>query len=224
MTVACVFVDGPYPYTPEYVYRLQKMVSKHLDRPHRFVCLTDRPSKIPGVECRSIASLNGTVPENGVGYWNKMRLYDKAMGFSGRVLFLDLDTLAVNSLEPIVDFPSDFAIVSDELKGERPPNELDKYGRVVLRQWNASVMAFDADKYHHLWTDWKPEFAQKLSTDQDYLAQHLDGADHGMPAEWFPRISRVQPPWPAEAKVVLVKKPKNHEAVKVWDWFDEAWG
>jgi hypothetical protein len=34
----------------------------------------------------------------------------------------------------------------------------------------------------------------------------------------------VRPPWPKEAKVVLVKKPKNHEAVERWPWFEAMWG
>lgn len=221
LTVACVFMRGPYPYTIDYVIRLERMVRKHLDRPFRFVCLTDRAKDIVpwGIEAIPIPNLKGIVPDNGVGYWSKVWLFHPDMGWNGRVLFLDLDTLVVNALDPIVDYPASLALASDVLTHSNS----DRFGRRVVRRFNSSVMVWDGGLHTDLFTRWTPDVAQKLSTDQDWIGEQSEEAK-AMPLEWFPRISQAQPPWADDAKVVLVKKPKNAEASKKWPWFDEMWG
>lgn len=225
LTVACVYVQGPYPYTAEYVTRLERMVRRHLARKHWFVCLTDRPNELPStIETIPIAPLTGIVPRNGEGYWNKVRLFDPAVGLNtGRILYLDLDTLIVSDLAPIVDFPAPFALTTDALVAERAHLTTDRYGRRLVRKFNSSVMVWDAGTHTALFRDWTPAVAERLSTDQDWIAEHAPAAV-GMPLAWFPRISQVQPPWPPDAKVVLVKKPKNHQAAERWPWFEPLWG
>lgn len=223
LTVACVWVAGPVAYTADYVRRLRRMVTRYLERPHRFVCLTDRPSELPDVETIAIESFAGQVPDNGAGYWAKVRLFDPAVGFASRVLYLDLDVLVVGDLAPIVDFPAAFALTEDALVLERAHLDRDRYGRQIVRRFNSSVMVWEGGLYADLWTLWTPDVAQRLSTDQDWIAERYPTAG-ALPLAWFPRISRVQPPWPDDAKVVLVKKPKNHEAVERWPWFEPLWG
>lgn len=221
LTVACVFVEGPYPYTAEYVYRLLAMVTRHLSRPFSFVCLTDRPEELPGIETIRIDPTLGS-PES-VGYWTKLRLFDRSVGLKGRVLFLDLDVLVVADLAPIVDMPTSFALIDDAASlAARGRVGTDRHGRTVIRRFNSSVMVFDAGSQDALFDGWTAARSQALSTDQDYIGEAAPDAT-AMPEAWFPRISRVQPPWPAETKVVLVKKPKNHEAAERWPWFDQMW-
>lgn len=224
LTVACVFVRGPYPYTADYVVRLERMVRRYLPRPFRFVCLTDQPwlFRDPIDTLAIPATLDGAV-----GYWTKLQLFNPAHArFLGeRVLFLDLDTLVVGDLSPIVDQSAWFSLVEDELARERPARSVNTAGQTVLRQFNASVMVFDPHwpMVQRIWEAWTPDVAQRLQSDQDWYAE-LYPAATAMPADWFPRISRAQPPWPEAAKVVLVKKPKNHLAAQQWPWFAEQWG
>lgn len=223
MTVACVFVTGPYPYTPEYVIRLERMVRKFLNRPFRFVCFTDRPEafRAPIETVRIPANLPGCA--EAIGYWNKLQLFNPAHGLTGRVLFLDLDVLVVGDLSPLVDYPARFALVADELALTRPARDRNTVGQTILRKFNASAMAFDPEATSVLWSDWTPDVTRRLQSDQDWYAQRLPDAA-AMPVEWFPRISRVHPPWPDAARVILVKTPKNHLAAKQWPWFDAMWG
>lgn len=223
MTVCCVWVAGPVPYSADYVRRLKRMVARYLQRPHRFVCLTDQPEALPDIETIRIDSMRGVVPDNGAGYWAKVRLFDPAIGFEGRVLFLDLDVLVISDLSPIVDFPAPFAITEDALVQERAHLDRDRYNRKLVRRFNSSVMVWYGGLYRDLWECWTPDVAQRLSTDQDWIGERYYHAA-AMPLAWFPRISRVQPPWPDDAKVVLVKKPKPHDAVKRWPWFESMWG
>ena len=221
LTVTCVFVRGPYPYTPEYVIRLERMVRKHLARPFRFVCLTDQPKafKAP-IETIEIQSM---LADGVIGYWNKIRLFDPEMGFKGRMLFLDLDTLVVSDLAPIVDYPAPFALCEDELAHERPVHAINSAGLAIIRKFNASAMVWYAGLNRDLFEAWTPAVTGRLQSDQDWYAERYPNAA-AMPYQWFPRISRVQPPWPDDAKVVLVKTPKNHIAAKQWPWFEPLWG
>lgn len=221
LTVLCVFVNGPYPYTPEYVIRLERMVRKHLDRPFRFVCLTDQPKAFnKPIETIEIPP---TVAPGVGGYWSKIRLFDTALGLAGRLAFFDLDVLIVSDLAPIVDYAAPFAICECELRHERPAREVDKWGHTIIRAFNASVMVWDAGQCRDFYEGWAPSVAARLSGDQDWYAERHPGAAV-MPYEWFPRISRLTGEPPASAKVVLVKTPKNHLAGKKYPWFDALWG
>lgn len=217
LTVTCLFVNGEYPYTSEYVTRLYAMVTRWIDRPFRFVCLTDRQSLFQWpIETIQIDKLPGFAP------WTKLELFNQIRGWSGRMLYLDLDSLIVASLAPIVDVPADFAITADPpLKHKARPR--DSFGRQIVRRFNSSVMVWDGGTQTDLYTKWNPKVAERLSGDQDFIAERLPGA-HTLPREWFPRLSELhgRPPG-APAKVVLVKVPKNHLAAEQWPWFNEIW-
>lgn len=222
LTVTCVLVKGPVAYTPEYVVRLRRMVARYLPEKFQFVCLTDDPGALPDdVDVLAIPPTHLAVPENGRGYWAKVQLFNRANGFTGRVLFLDLDVLVVGDLKPIVDAPTSLALCDDPFAGVE--GERDRYGRQVIRAFNSSVMAWDAGTCDALYDDWRVDVTQRLSTDQDWIAEQRPDAI-ALPLAWFPRLSQVQPPWPEEARVVLCKKPKPHEAVTRFHWFDAQWG
>lgn len=217
-TVVCLFVQGEYDYTPDYVTRLHGMVTRWMDRSFRFVCLTDQPwlFKAP-IETVPIAKLPGFAP------WTKLEIFNPLRAWSGRVLYLDLDLLLVAPLAPILDYPAPFAITADPPQGHSPRTK-DSYGRQIVRRFNSSVMVFDAGTQSPLYTDWRPAQSLRLSGDQDYIGQQLPEAAT-MPRAWFPRISEaVRPPWPAEAKVIFCKVPKNAVLAEQQPWFAPLWG
>lgn len=213
ITVACVWVRGNVPFTLEYVVRLRAMVAKHLTMPHRFVCLTDRPECIPP----AMIAIRIPTPAPLKGWWSKMQLFNRDHNLLGRVLYLDLDTLVVSSLEPIVQFPAPFALVPDG--GTFKP----KGNLQVVKRFNSSVMVWDAGVNASLFDSWTPEIARRLWGDQDFIGEQMPSAA-AMPAAWFPRLSELngQPP-PETAKVVLAKVPKNAIAADLYPWFAEAW-
>ncbi len=216
LTVACVFVQGEYPYTVEYVTRLRDMVTRWIDRPFRFVVLTDRPWLFQDVDVVPVQKAAGFAP------WTKLELFNPLRGWSGRMLYLDLDSLIVAPLAPIVDDPAPFAITADPpVPGQKTR---DSFGRAIVRRFNSSVMVWDGGTHTELYTAWTPAVTQRLSGDQDFIGEKLPHA-HTLPRAWFPRISEaVRPPWSPEAKVVLVKYPKNHIAAKEVPGFLEWWG
>ena len=210
LTVACVFVKANVSYGVEYVSNLRAMAARHLQRPHSFVCLTDRPWLLPaGVEAMPIAH-----DARVAGWWAKVRLFD-ANRFDGRVLYLDLDSVVVQSLNPIVDFDAPFALVPHA--GTFQPRS----GHKVVRRFNSSVMVWDAG-VPPTFDDVEP-LAKEYWGDQDILAERAPDAAV-MPAEWFPRLSDLSGSVPGpSARVVLCKKPKNTIAADIHPWLAKAW-
>lgn len=213
ITVACLLVKGHVGYTPEYVRRLRGMVARWLWEPYRFVCLTDQPRRMPrGVEAIAIPN-----PRPLRGWWAKVRLFDDRHKFAGRMLYLDLDTLIVGPLAPIVQYPSPFALVphSGSFEG--------RDGLAVVKRFNSSVMVWNAGEQSRLFTEWPPKESGRLWGDQDAIGERAPDAST-MPAQWFPRLSEIgDGPVPQEAVIVLAKKPKPEEAARRWTWVREAW-
>ncbi len=218
VTVLCLLVHGEYPFTPDYVRRLHKMVTRYCDRPFKMYCFTDQPDAMPdGVEPITITKFPDCY-----ALWNKLQCFNPAHGFTGRMLFLDLDVLIVSSLAPIIDYPADFALTEDIFAKERA-NDLIYKGRRLVRKFNSSVMVWNGGEQSHLFTDWTHDVSMLYSTDQDFAGAMCPTAE-AMPSVWWPRISQVRPPWPIEAKVILCKKPKNHLAIKQWPELNQWWG
>jgi hypothetical protein len=219
LTVVCLFVQGEYPYTPDYVTRLHAMVTRWSDRPFRFICLTDQPwsFQLP-IETIAVKKLPGFAP------WTKLELFNPARHWTGRMLYLDLDTLIVAPLAPIIDTPAPFAITNDPPTGHSTRTK-DSFGREIVRRFNSSVMAWDGGTHTRLFTEWSPAIANVLSGDQDWIGRQLAHAAT-WPRAWFPRLSECHDGIPADAKVVLAKVPKNHVAVSDgrWPWIAPLWG
>jgi hypothetical protein len=219
LTVVCLWVQGEYPYTVDYVCRLKAMVERWIDRPFRFVCLTDQPWALPSdIESIPVSRLPG------FAFWTKLELFNPSRAWSGRMLYLDLDTLIVGPLAPIVDFPAPFALTADPVMHGRAAKLLDAHRRRIVRRFNSSVMVWDGGTQTSLFTRFTPLETERLSGDQDFVAEQAPHAE-GMPRAWFPRLSEVgDPPFDPEVKVILSKVPKNHLAAKSIPWFEPLWG
>lgn len=226
VTVVCVWVRGNVPYTADYVWRLRSMVARHLPAQHDFLVLTDRPKELIGPPPASLRLRNDASfgilrianVEGLAGWWAKVQLFNPNLPIhTERVLYLDLDSVVVDDLRPIVQYSAPFALV--------PPGGSfqGKDGLAVVRRFNSSVMVWDRHAARRVWDAWSPAIAQRLHGDQDHIGEVMPEAGV-MPASWFPRLSELggQPPGP-DAKVVLAKVPKNHIAAGRLAWFREAW-
>jgi hypothetical protein len=216
LTVVCVWVDGHVPYTPDYVVKLRAMCRRWIRRPFRFVCLTDRPHKLP----QDFETIRINYDKKLKGWWAKVALFDKRTEFIGRVLYLDLDTLVFDPLDEIIDYPAQFALAphAGDFNG--------KDGLAVVKRFNSSVMVWDAGTQNHLFENFCFDLSipKRLWGDQDWIGEQCPHAA-AMPTEWFPRMSEFAwPNVPKAAKVILCKKPKNTLASKLLTGFAEAWG
>jgi hypothetical protein len=117
-TVVCVLKSGG-EYTKEYVDKLKCGVLNNLPDAE-FICLSDMkvPDKIP-------------LLNNYPGWWSKVEIFR----ITGKVLYLDLDTIVTGDLSDIFHYPHKFTMLRDF-------NRVDCFA--------SGVMAWDGD-YSHIY-------------------------------------------------------------------------
>ena len=96
INVVCVRTGQKY--SPEYVYKLKSMVSRHLKQEHKFYCITEHPSQVFGVE---------TIPApiQVQDSWAKIGLFTSQLQKvkkGDKMLFLDLDVIVTGSLDDLI--------------------------------------------------------------------------------------------------------------------------
>lgn len=118
ITVCCFLWHDPaaqrrhvYSYGVRHVRTLRSMVARHLQQPHRFVCVTDRAGLFAvdrGIETVPLAPathLPGT-------RYAKLMLFRRNIAelLGERILYLDLDTVITASIDPLVDRDEDLVL------------------------------------------------------------------------------------------------------------------
>jgi hypothetical protein len=157
-------------YGANYVNILRSMVSRHLKRPHRFVCLTDDPQGIDSsVEVFPIPPIGfeefdqrkpWTVEFGG---WLKLTSFAPTLyDLSGRTLFLDLDIVIVNSLDPFFDEKGEFIVIK----------EWDKTDGTGNTSCYLYTIGAHADALVHLKNDY-PQSIAKVRNEQEFITHYL---------------------------------------------------
>lgn len=161
------------------------MVSRYLTQPYHFECLTD------------------VGPWS--GWWSKIALFEPGR-FSGRVLYIDLDSVIVGSLNKLA-----------ETKGTI---DLFDWGW-LSRTLCTSVMVWDAGEHDEIFTRFTDEVPQQFRGDQDYIT-HLGGWPT-LPAHICRsyRYVSVKAPPPFASIVQFHGKPKPHQIET--GWVPRAW-
>lgn len=103
-------------FGPETVYALRDMIARHYHRPHRFVCVTDEPLALPGIDVVPLWSDFSQIPSPvGTSYpscYRRLKLFapDAAETFGRRMVSIDLDTVIVGDITPLFQGGEDFKI------------------------------------------------------------------------------------------------------------------
>jgi hypothetical protein len=124
IAVACV--RSGTKYSVEYVERLRSMVARYLPQEHRFICLTDQPDQIAGVEMIDCLHLGWH------GWWLKMGLFDPDLRGPDRCLYFDLDTVIIDDLTPLAEWGGEFGICRNFTKLAGHPTWPCNYGSCVM--------------------------------------------------------------------------------------------
>jgi len=196
-------------FGPEYVNRLHGMVRRHLRRPFRFVCLTDDGGGFdPDVEVLPLPEMGWTDGITEHGWW-KVGLFSESLGdLSGPALFLDLDVLVVDSLDPLFDWPGEVMVPRD-------------YRRLRVRGdsfvGNTSVLRFPVGNYPEVMEGFRENFPgirKRLRNEQEYVSHffHERGLLEHWPSAWCPSFKRhCVAPWPLSH----VRTPRLTRGAKV---------
>ncbi len=139
-------------YDVSYVTKLAAGVKRHLQQPHRFLCMTERERDVTfpdGIERHAIKD-----PElTGRGCFARLRMFDvgwqRNRGIDDRLVSLDLDAILVRWLDPLFDRPEPFVI----LKGANTQNP---------NPFNGSVFMLRAGAHPEIWDDFSVDEASKV--------------------------------------------------------------
>ncbi len=168
-------------YDASYVNKLASMVRRHLARPHRFICFTDDPTDLDaGVERHPLpeVALPDGIPERG---WRKLGIFQRNLAdLQGSTLFLDLDVVIVDALDPFFEHPGRFCIIRDYKALRR-----DRY------VGNSSVFRFEAgtDGWEGILETFvrdREAIRARFRNEQEYLSHyvHSSGALSHWPHAW----------------------------------------
>lgn len=129
----------------EYVQKMGGMLDRNLITPHKRVCISDE-SNIPGWEIiKSDRSLKG--------WWQKISCFPPGR-FEGRILYLDLDSVIVGSL--------------DRLAASKGIIHLNRWGWTT-QTYGSGVMAWDAGEHRDIWDKFSSDTPTLYRGDQDYM-------------------------------------------------------
>lgn len=153
ITVVCWRWKAPYrfrsTYTPATVFALRRMVAEHYAAPHRFVCVTDDPRGLDGIETIPIWREGLQIlPPEGLKWpscYVRLRAFSiEALGWFGeRYVSLDLDTVITGDLTPLFERTEDFVIW----------NETDWPG---VQHYNASIWLHTPGTRTQVWEQFDP--------------------------------------------------------------------
>ncbi|MEM1099419.1 MAG: glycosyl transferase [Planctomycetota bacterium] len=190
-------------YSPDYVNRLRRGVTRHLKRPHRFVCFTDDSAGLDqDIEVTPLDQI--TVDEtlrNDI--FLKVAMIHSVSGLEGPTLFLDLDVVILGGLDEFFDFePAKFCIIHNWLpKRKTLLRELPDVG-------NSSVFRFNPRECDHVLERFlaDPNHARTaFPTEQAFLTHCMTGNRCYWPDTWTRSFKRhAMRPFPLN----LVAKPK----------------
>src|SRR5262245_42069244 len=165
-------------FGPETVHVLRAMINRHYPHPHEFVCITDDPKDLDGVQTLRLWNDYASVPSpsgpRNPSCYRRLRLFDPEMAdiIGSRIFSLDLDLVIVNDITTLVDRPEPFVIW-----GDTNPTTF----------YNGSLMLLTAGARAHLWTEFDPVESPRRAS----AAGHF-GSDQG----WISyRLGPNEPKW-----------------------------
>lgn len=190
VTVACM--KWGTLYGPEYVNRLHAGVARHLHRPFRFVCFTDNADGLEAaIDARPLPDTGAAATTD--SRWRKLALFrDDLPDWRGTVLFLDLDLVVVDDLEPFLSAPGRFCAIRDAQLFR--PQRLRRWFRPARERFyqqvaNTSVFRFEAGAHADVLRRYVEEHDAVIAdyrNEQEYLSAHLhqQSALHFWPPAW----------------------------------------
>ena len=211
LTVVCV--KWGTLYGADYVNRLSRGARRALGDGGvaAFICFTDDSAGLDAdIEVRSLPAGQA----DWKGWWYKACLFAADAGLQGRVLYLDLDTVIVGSMQPLRHYAGAFATLST-VGFEAEEGNADGYNTSAML-WDAgegglgalhSALRGDVFQCLMRWDHWVEMVAPGAHLLQDayprlFVDYRLDCREHGPPAE--------------AAVVCFPRNPKPHEVESEW--------
>lgn len=218
-------------YAPDYVNVLFNAFARHLDAPHRFICMTDDPAGIdPGVEIFPIPEMDLGENRFAFGGWPKLAVFRKDLfGLKGRALFVDLDTVIVGDLEPLLQAEGGVVLI-------REWRRFVDYFRPRRVNGMTSIFAFTLGAQTQIYDRFmaNPDQAfENYRSEQRWVTDHANDMQFWDPTRVIsfkrdllpaPGLNRVLPPKQPDARVSVVCFHGEPRPIDVVPDLNQAWG
>jgi len=216
VTFCCVQSNNYCGRGVEYVNTLFDMVKRNMPGgwAFRFVCLTDDPKGLH----EHIETID--LPPDLERWYGKLYLFKRGLFADGeRVVFFDLDTLIMGSLEEVVSYKGQFATLQDFFYPDRigPAVMLWEAGDYTSGIWEEWVVAGKPrNPMGDLW--WLNQL------DQGRFAKKADKLQKLFPKSFVSYKVSCHPLPPKGSKVICFHGlPRPHEEANRVEWVDMAW-
>ena len=161
----CVKWGDKYP--SEYVNRLYKMITRHINGEFTLYCLTDNSSDLNS-DIRPLPILDDSLS----GWWHKLSLFQEDFhGLKGDFLYLDLDVVIVGGLDEFFSYKPGFFLASKDL---------------LTGALNSSVFRFRIGSQPQIWESFQENagfISSHYKGDQDWITEKV--VDESIwPEEW----------------------------------------
>lgn len=167
---ACVIHGDFYQWI--YVETLHSMLSHNFQCPIRLHVFTEQSRPVPDHMIKHELTDWPGVSGRKRAWWYKMQIFDPRQGFSGPVLYLDLDVAITGSMDWILALDKRFFWAVRDFR---------YLWRPTWRGINSSMMFWDASRYPHIWRGFQARdlttTIRQFSGDQDYLTEAVDQKD-----------------------------------------------
>lgn len=148
-----VCVNSGSKYSNEYVNILCDSIVRNIDSKtaFKFICFTNNAEGLDiDIETRPLPS-----ELEGRGWWNKLYLFKDGLFPDGdRIVFFDLKNVIISSLDEVIAYNGDFAILRD-------------FYRVDGAQ--SGLMAWKANKLGYIWDSYQKRMPELKGGDQEWI-------------------------------------------------------
>jgi hypothetical protein len=149
------------------------MVARNCTLDYEFVCLTDYPQGID----KDIKIVK--LPRQFRTWWAKPYMFSNKLGLRGTILYMDLDVVISGNIDKLFTFsPGKWCVIRDFTRVMRPK----------WKQYNSSVIRFEAGQLDHLWKDFDKNqitYERRFLGDQDWLYACSDIEPKLWPDKWI---------------------------------------
>ncbi len=171
-------------YSADYVNVLYNAVCDHLEKPFRFVCLTDDATGfVDGIEHFPIPDMGLEERHWKHGGWPKISVFSKDLyGLKGRGLFIDLDTVICGPLDQMFSYPGQFVGIDT---GPNWKNSNSNNSRPLL---GTGVFAFNLGAHQCVLTKFNADrdrFVARDGIEQVYIENEIKDIEY-WPFDWVP--------------------------------------
>ena len=174
--IACVWI--PPKYNISYVEILYNSVKRNLSLPFNFYCLTTHPEEINSSNIIPIALEKDIMFESDKKrWWYKSNLFNEH-NWEGQILYLDLDTVIIGSLDKFFEWEVDKFRICQDFNRHAMPNYTVS---------NSSVMGFNANTHTNFYNEFQEEKVENIRRhlgDQNWLTRILGESKCWWPKEW----------------------------------------